>query len=613
MKKFVTIFLAVGGGWLFGANQPATAQNTDNFIIESFKADYRLSRDRAKTSYLKTEETLLARFPDYDQNHGILRAIPKEYNGHTLSLKILSVTDENGWPYPYTVTSVNRNTILKIGDAGKFVHGQQTYKISYEMRNVINFQPEQDEFYWDVNGDQWPQKFLAVTARVHLPADLAAQLKDNSVCYAGSFGVSKSDCRLTAEETTAGRLLVVELNPGTSLQPFQTLTLATAFNKGTFAPGPEIAKEQTLRKLKIALAVLAVGLPPLAALGIIYKKWRQYGDDPNGRGVIIPQYQPPKGIGVLEGDFMINQTLTPKALSAFIVQMAITRQLNIYEIKKIKRFARDSRDYELELIKDPSGLPPAAQQALKLLFKNPAAGERVKASKLKTAQATTYDEMKKLESFMSSEMTKSGYFRLNPKKVISGWRTWGWVIIFLGGAGAALGAGLARGALVFPGVGVALAGLLVGFLAKIMPARSEAGVQIYDDLLGLKDYIKLAEADRLKYLQSPQGAERIDDPAMFNPKEPRQKIKLFEKLLPFAVLLGLERGWAQQFKDIYSQPPDWYQGNWQTFNAAYLGASLGEFSSYNNQVFAAPSSGSGSGISGGFSGGGGGGGGGGGW
>jgi uncharacterized membrane protein len=147
-----------------------------------------------------------------------------------------------------------------------------------------------------------------------------------------------------------------------------------------------------------------------------------------------------------------------------------------------------------------------------------------------------------------------------------------------------------------------------------MPARTEAGVRAHDDLLGLKDYIKLAEADRLKFLQSPQGAEKITDKDAFNPNNPAQKVKLFEKLLPYAMLFGLEKDWAKQFNDIYTTPPDWYQGgSWSAFNAGYLAGSLSDFNSASMQSFSSPSSSSGSGFSGGAAGGGGGGGGGGGW
>ena len=120
----------------------------------------------------------------------------------------------------------------------------------------------------------------------------------------------------------------------------------------------------------------------------------------------------------------------------------------------------------------------------------------------------------------------------------------------------------------------------------------------------------MAEADRIAYLQSPQGAEK----RQIDPNSPKQQIKLFEELLPYAMLFGLEKDWAHQFKDMYKEPPTWYSGNMNTFNSMYLANSLSQFNSASATAFSAPSSSSSSGMGGGgFSGGGGGGGGGGGW
>jgi uncharacterized membrane protein len=95
---------------------------------------------------------------------------------------------------------------------------------------------------------------------------------------------------------------------------------------------------------------------------------------------------------------------------------------------------------------------------------------------------------------------------------------------------------------------------------------------------------------------------------------PKRTVELFEKLLPYAMVLGVEEAWAKQFENIYKTPPDWYQGNWSAFSAVYLTTSLNSgVQSAVNTAFSSPSSSSGSGFSGGGSGGGGGGGGGGGW
>jgi uncharacterized membrane protein len=140
--------------------------------------------------------------------------------------------------------------------------------------------------------------------------------------------------------------------------------------------------------------------------------------------------------------------------------------------------------------------------------------------------------------------------------------------------------------------------------AGLMRRRSHAGVEAYEKVKGLQLYMKTAEADRLKMLQS------VDRPYA----EPSKTVDLFEKLLPFAVALGVEKSWAKQFEGIYDQAPSWYAGNFTAFNMGYLTGSLNSGISAMNTSFSAPTSSSSSGFGGGgFSGGGGGGGGGGGW
>jgi uncharacterized membrane protein len=35
---------------------------------------------------------------------------------------------------------------------------------------------------------------------------------------------------------------------------------------------------------------------------------------------------------------------------------------------------------------------------------------------------------------------------------------------------------------------------------------------------------------------------------------------MFEKFLPYAMALGVEKNWSKAFQGIYTQPPQWYQG-----------------------------------------------------
>jgi uncharacterized membrane protein len=122
--------------------------------------------------------------------------------------------------------------------------------------------------------------------------------------------------------------------------------------------------------------------------------------------------------------------------------------------------------------------------------------------------------------------------------------------------------------------------------------------------------MKLAEEDRLNFSQGLNTAERVKA----GDGTSADKIKLFERLLPYAMLFGLEKQWSKQFADLYKTQPDWYAGNVNAFSAAHLGDSMSSLNSASVASFSAPGSSGGSGFGGGgFSGGGGGGGGGGGW
>src|SRR5690606_7928452 len=72
-----------------------------------------------------------------------------------------------------------------------------------------------------------------------------------------------------------------------------------------------------------------------------------------------------------------------------------------------------------------------------------------------------------------------------------------------------------------------------------------SGAERYEHLLGVQEFIRVAEADRLKMLQSYQGAERRSDGTV-------DVVHLYEKLLPYAMLLGQEKSWTQVLETTYS-------------------------------------------------------------
>jgi uncharacterized membrane protein YgcG len=589
----------------------ALAQDTQNFSFQSFDADYFLQREQDNSSTMSVNETLVAQFPSYDQNHGILRAIPQTYDGHDLHLSGLSVT-QDGQPAQYSSSKQNDNLVLKIGDAGSYVHGTVTYKINYTLHDVTKAFQDHDELFWDINGDQWPQTFGSVKARVHVAADLAKSLQANQKCYEGTFGSLAQNCSIIRSDGDNETLITSEAS---NVGPNQTLSVVLGFKSGTFSLSQAVLKDRQKQKIEFLSAAVLAAVPPIFAFYFMFSRWRAFGNDPKGRGVIIPEYEPPKGFDVINSDFLLNQKLRTVAISSTLIEQAVKGNLTIIEIPKKGLFGKT--DYELVLNSTPENNSQEANEVLQAIFRDGlTAGNRIKVSSFKKdnhLQQGMYKSLKKLEKSLADSLYQKRFFKKNPKSVLDGYRIWGSILIIIPAFGAGVvgvlgivGIGLA--------VGLALAGIVVFIFSFIMPARTELGVRAHDDLLGLKDYIKLAEADRIKFLQSPEGAEKLPVAEQFDPKTPEAKVKLFEKLLPYAMLFGLEKDWAKQFKGIYVNPPGWYQGgNWTAFNTGYLIGSLSDFNTASAMSFASPSSSSGSGFSGGGAGGGGGGGGGGGW
>ena len=71
--------------------------------------------------------------------------------------------------------------------------------------------------------------------------------------------------------------------------------------------------------------------------------------------------------------------------------------------------------------------------------------------------------------------------------------------------------------------------------------RTMKGLEASRYMDGLKLYIKMAEAERMKMLQSVEGADM----------SPEGVVHLYEKLLPYAAVFGLEKSWLKEMEKYY--------------------------------------------------------------
>lgn len=607
---------------LFVGITPLAHADVNDFTIDSFEADYSLGTDDRQGS-LTVREQLTVEFTD--SNHGILRALPKQYNSMPQHLHILAVS-RDGITEPYTTYSSNGNLVLKIGNADKTITGLHHYQLDYKVTNVMRFVNNKAELDWNVNGNDWRQPFQHVTARLHVPASLKGKLTDER-CFTGVSGSPNSDCLV------ANTMDTTSYTTTRTLQPGETLTINGTLPTGYFSkPGLMDRWDDYGRQVITALIL------PILALMLAGSAWYRHGRDAKGRGTIVPEYGPPADLRPAEIDVLLHNKLGKNAVSATIIDLAIRKYLRLEEsvddgilgFGKHKNYslirlatppAGALQGYEAQIFagifgdSDEPGLEEAVTKINTLLqsksnvlskiyqsaAKNilpkaepTAVGEKVEMISLRNH---FYKTLEKVQKSIPQSLTSRGFFTKNPASVGKLWLGLGLLIIF----GSFY---LIQFSLVMLISGIS-AGLILLIFGTLMPSRTPRGAAVKDAAEGLKLYLNTAEKDRIAMLQSPSA------PYAPQTGEPVKTVELFEKLLPYAMVLGVEKQWAGQFQDIYTTPPEWYNGNWSTFNALYLADSLSDSMSAMNSSFAAPSS-SGSG-SGGSAGGGGGGGGGGGW
>lgn len=584
MKRLV-FCLAVGLTLLLGG-MPTAHASVDDFRFSAFEADYYLGNDSDGRSTLKTVEKLVAQFPDYDQNHGIERAIPKDFDGHTTSLKIVSVTDESGKERNYTTYDSNGNLVLRIGDADRYVRGQQTYVLTYTQRDVTKSfaDTRRAEFYWDTNGTQWRQPFDSVVARVHVASSLLPTLTSDLACYQGAQG-STEKCTITRD----GSVVTAQ---ATNLSAGGNMTIALGFTLGTFREY-EPSLWDRIVAVWIVLLIISSIVGFLAIFWLSFK-YSRASNRTRELDPIPPEYVPPKEVSVLTAAQIGDDTRADT--TAQLIDLAVRHYITITQTAEKSLWKQ--AEYDLEIVKDTASLTSEEQDFVQTLFGSTATGTLLATKSLKS----NYTVASSLQSNARqlTKKIKGDYELRHEDKAVSGsFKRIGWVM------------GVVSILLVSPMLLIAaLVALGCGWTIRPL---TDKGLELRRYLAGLKQYIELAEKDRLKVLQSPEGAAKTG--VTISGDGDKKLIKLYERTLPYAVLFGQEKEWNKQLAVQYESTgssPDWYVGH-SAFNAAVFTSSMNDFSSSMNSYGASSSSSSGGSSGGGSSGGGGGGGGGGGW
>ncbi|MBW2398547.1 MAG: DUF2207 domain-containing protein [Deltaproteobacteria bacterium] len=621
--------------------------------------DYDARIDIARDGTLNVTETITVSAEGKKIKRGIYRDFPTRYTGRygtrvEVPFEVVRVM-RDGSHEEFHTKNVEGGVRVYIGKRNQPVsHGVHRYELSYRTRRQLGFFEQHDELYWNVTGNFWDFQILQAAATVRLPetVDPTAIVPEG---YTGPAGAKGHDWT-SYVDPDSGEL---RFETTKALPRHHGLSIVVQFPKGIVTPPSEAERRQAFREANASLLIGLIGIAVvLAYYGIA---WLAVGRDP-ASGTIIPRFEPPRGQSPAAMRHLTRMGYDNECFSAALVSMAVKDYLRIEE---------EDGEYTLVRAEADRKVLSSGERRIadRLIPKGRFVIRQSDHAKIRSAIAV-FRKWLKLEN-------EGGLFRANRGVVIPGvvisllaiiatanamkdevvtgvdgmpvfmliiWLTiWSCAVYSLlvkvvnawkTALGSQPGAERVTGSLgaafltCFATPFVIAEFVVLGILAKttsiamiptllvlvlsnlvfyqLLKQPTRAGRRLMDEIEGFEMYLRTAEGDHIRRLEGPKPTP-----------------ELFERLLPYALALGVENEWAERFSDVLEQAgqvdehgysPNWYSGRDLRLIGSHglvssLGSSLSGAVASNS---AAPGSSSGGG-GGGSSGGGGGGGGGGGW
>ena len=597
---------------------------------------------------LSVKETIRVKGERNRIRRGIYRDFPIRYRNkdgywRRVGFKVLEVM-RDGAPEPYFTKYTGDYKRLYIGEKNTFLPaGEFVYEITYVSTRQLRYFKDFDELYWNVTGNKWQFPIDRASVTVTLPKGAVIQQQK---AFVGRYGAAGSDYSSTLLADNAIRFETTR-----PLGTYEGLTIAIGWQKGIVALPSWWSKFWWFLWDRFGLIVLGMGTVGIA--GYYYTTWDRIGRDPEG-GVIFPRFSAPKGLSPAAVSYIHYRKFKGKGSGASLAFIAALVSL---AIKKKLEINKPGDTLTLKKLDGTESDLPKGERALfsRLL------GSR---KSVRFNQETSSIVQSARVNFKTAIENENGdvYFKNNLGYFVIG-LVMSVVVLFVAGvfylgnegdvfvAGASLASG-ALGSLLLamglrriweklPGGGSKIAGFLftaLGILVLVpvftmvlsvesMPpwvpaafgligamnvvfynllhAPTELGRQVMDEIEGFKMYLSVAEADRMNMRGAPEVTPEV-----------------FEKFLPYAIGMGVEKPWSKALESQLAKAgevdtayhPTWYHGS-SGWSSGDLGAAtagiVGGVAA--GMAAASPPSSSGSSGGGGFSGGGGGGGGGGGW
>lgn len=510
--------------------------------------------------------------------HGLVRVLPNLADNigqqFMYSFYDLISVKQDGREAKYHTKHRKGDLLIYIGDKSSLLDKNRnySYELKYKVSSQLLFFEEFDELYWNVIGHEWQVAIDQVSAKVFLPTGADAI---KNICYTGEYGEdNSSNCIVKVSD----REVLFTTN---SVGNGKGFTISSSFIKGVVSNSK--APPLNFKGLRITLVFGCI------LLFYYVFTWFQFGID-SPKPTIVPQFDAPDSLSPASVGFIYKEKYSTQLLAASIINLAIKGFIDIEEIKHKKMGLLKDNQYKLTQLKTSiDNLCREEKAIFQRLFK----------TRKEVIINGSYDEEISImvTSFERSLDNQWGLLLRKGKNtfliVIP------FVILFIYSFVYLIP--LSNSILLW------IFFLVINVIITLFPYRllirkpESKKQQLQAKIEGLKMYLSAAEENELQ---------------QFNP--PEMTPKIFEKFLPYAMVLGIDKIWGDKFsKKLNILDSKRYS------QSGYLKLDVGQFNSFSHSMSSSLSKsskgyssrfgGSVSGSSGGFSGGGKGGGGGGGW
>lgn len=564
-----------------------------SYVYEQIRYRFEVRPDTT----VRVEETQTYRFQgEYHQGY---RNIPLRGVG---AIDQISVIDELiGQPLAYSPIRLDKTDPASYGhyttyhENGSLViewyydaHDvTRTWVLAYTLHGAIGFFDDRDELYWNLF-TEYSVPVERVAAAVILPAE---------------FGVERIPATWYADPAASVRHISY---PDGRTVLFEADDFP-AFGKATIAVGwPRGAIDRSLYWKDwlgtyiwwlLSGIVVLVALVSVIVRYIMTERWR------TGRGTVIAEYEPPRSLRPAMAEVIVKESVSDKAWSATIVDLAVRGCLRIEEIPPtriekmllpiisilsftifglimwisgmywwmgllflapplliflVRRGGMAPKEYLLTRLDNPvdAELEGYEMRFLDILFPQE---KREFSTKEMKRSGQSFERQKMHQGLMALRKELLDETALDTGAYVMDFRLWHRSQIALVIALVVcliLGFMSVSPLFLWPLLVSGYALLWVALFFRYNPRLSREGQIFREEWLGFKLYLETAERYRLENLTP----------------------ETFEKYLPYAIIFGVEKKWGEAFEALALEPPHWYRNASVVPGASFSGAA-GGFSS----------------------------------